>query len=758
MARLFTEFLPFFLVVIWGGLGLALGLESKEKRTWAETLLHSIPLGMGAWAIILQACWKAGFNISAAAWPALAFFSLINLAWLLRYRRARPPKAGSTRFDHWSPLLGLSLAMLTPCGVLLFSGNGYYGRAWGDQLNYSLLANFLNNVSGHAQAPGFLRPELQIVLDGGLLHDRIGQSLLQGLVMQAGGTDIFQAFYYVCLVSLVASYAALFLLARGVGAGRIPSAMMALLGMLAPCMHPIHLESFLSQAVGTPILIYSIVAAQRLLERFSPARFLALTVCVSFTLSAYFEYFPLLVGLLLVVGLADVWRMRRLRPALCGLALAGALGALHVLTAAENPFLLMKRAGVQPVGFEKFFPWAYSWEGFARPIVGDWVSVLALWQLKFIALLLLGGTAVSFVFLAREVWKHRNVAAAGTMALLSVPLAIYLIPQERSYQFYKTFQSFWPLVFVGGAVAYEYICRRLPRARIWMAGLITGMAVLFGSASGAMIFAERAGGSPRSGMNAYLRAYPRTVFTRLFTGRTERHLVLSMPSHPHFNDLLANGITALRCGSLFQMIQAKFVMIGDRPLAAPQNPDIPPDPSDPRVRTLWSAFANDLESCLILQVGVPWLRPSTEFFSVEREAGRLLLLKPGQDWCLANMVNSPFPAAFLETDHFVRVSSPDHYLRVDFESSIPRPEGLTLELAFGVDGGSSNPDWHVYSNTGYGVRLTGRSGKVTLTTGPLRQGVTEVFLAPIEPGLPDVREATGGTRVRVTSLIYGPKH
>lgn len=66
----------------------------------------------------------------------------------------------------------------------------------------------------------------------------------QGLVMQAGGTDIFQAFYYVCLVSLVASYAALFLLARGVGAGRIPSAMMALLGMLAPCMHPIHLESF----------------------------------------------------------------------------------------------------------------------------------------------------------------------------------------------------------------------------------------------------------------------------------------------------------------------------------------------------------------------------------------------------------------------------------------------------------------------------------------------------------------------------------
>ena len=58
----------------------------------------------------------------------------------------------------------------------------------------------------------------------------------------------------------------------------------------------IHLESFLSQALGTPAVLVALALESMLLISFSWRRLLACGLVSAFVLAVYFEYFPVLVG------------------------------------------------------------------------------------------------------------------------------------------------------------------------------------------------------------------------------------------------------------------------------------------------------------------------------------------------------------------------------------------------------------------------------------------------------------------------------
>src|SRR5262249_24834683 len=145
------------------------------------------------------------------------------------------------------------LICLLMLSLVLLSGGIYYGRAWGDQLNYTLTANYVLNVEGGHEEVS--QPHLRAVLDVGLLNDRIGQAFLQAFVSLSSLQGLSALFYLCFIIGILMGYCACYIFARLAGSGEWLAIGVAALISIAPPLHVVHLESFLSQSLGTPAVL-----------------------------------------------------------------------------------------------------------------------------------------------------------------------------------------------------------------------------------------------------------------------------------------------------------------------------------------------------------------------------------------------------------------------------------------------------------------------------------------------------------------------
>jgi hypothetical protein len=367
------------------------------------------------------------------------------------------------------PLMGAAVGvyLVHGCGLVLAGAHSYVGRAWGDQFNYTVYAEFLREqpFSLGLDQVG-LRPYLfmPVLMKG----HRLGQSVLHAFFSQSALRDVKTMFEPVILLSPALAFLALHEL-RTVLVGA-PARGWSLLAGTAPALLP---GLALSQCLALPLLLLGPVLLWEMVLEATTGRLMTAGLIAAAITATYPELLPIVFGLTLAgLGVAAPRHPRRRRL----------LAALAVLPLSVAPFALTPAWGglAETMGYVgksvlgHLYPWALSLEGLGRIWSGDLVEAggraLRAVLLAAAAILTAAGYLGLFHRLVRESLAGNGGsgperAAARTHAtsvglLVLLPLVVLVQKGEHPYQFYKLALTIAPLIALGVTLIPVPLVRR----------------------------------------------------------------------------------------------------------------------------------------------------------------------------------------------------------------------------------------------------------------------------------------------------------
>jgi hypothetical protein len=420
-------------------------------------------LGIAAIVLVLQ---NLAYLDLSVRYTSVLVWILAGAGWagMVRARQlsatlATAPKA----------LFGTALAvyLLQGLGLLIVGAKYYVGRAWGDQYNYTVLAQFLvdQRFSTSMQEVGN-RPYLANAID--LKWDRIGQSILHSFFAVSSLQDTKTLFEPTILLSPALIVLAMYALARRFGQPHLIALAVAAAAGMLPGIAAIHLESFLSQALAVPLLLIMPVLLDRLIAQLTWAQITSCALVVAAIASIYTELWIILLGLmLLMLGLTALGssRAQRLIGCWCLLALApfvlNPISAIGILT-------ILLRVGEPVLGH--LYPWAFAIEGIGRLWLGDLAaggpqqlqSPMRAYALAVLAFGYYGlaSTCTAKLSAVAGAWhapeQRRELAfGVGVLALALLPVLVIARDDQHAYQFYKLLLSICPLLVLGLVLVFQ---------------------------------------------------------------------------------------------------------------------------------------------------------------------------------------------------------------------------------------------------------------------------------------------------------------
>lgn len=453
-------------VVVLGGI-LAVGVPAvwllDGRRPLREVNWVEAPfVGAAAAILVLQ-------NLVYLDVPVCKTFLLVwagaAAGWLWFWRSGQA-RVSFARCPRYLFLAALAVYATQGLGLVLVGVRWYLGRMWGDQSNYTMIAEFLARERFSltlAESGG--RPWLYLV-NIVLKSERIGQSVLHAFFAQSAGCEARMLFEPTILLCPTLTVLAVYALARACGVGRAWSTLTGAAAGLLPALALLHLESFLSHAVATPFLLYLPAGMCHLVRRPSWRRLVPPCLVLAAAVSIYGEFFPIAMGLLVVMGLVGSAGPRGAKVFACAALL---LASPLLLNPMYAPYLanILKRLDPPAPVLQGIYPWALKTEGFARLWLGDFADfppgkkrlVVRAFGLAatFLGYLGLAGAFVAAAYAVPRSWRSLRSRAAfallcGVLALALLPAVVLARDDDHPYQFYKLMLSVSPLLALGLAL------------------------------------------------------------------------------------------------------------------------------------------------------------------------------------------------------------------------------------------------------------------------------------------------------------------
>jgi hypothetical protein len=404
-------------------------------------------------------------------------------------------------------------------GLLALGADAYLGRAWGDQYNYTTVAQFLSDLPFSLSWDGIgQHPHLVDALI--LKDDRIGVMLWQAFLACSVGTEARSLFEATILLGPTLVVPAVYLLAVKLAfAPRRALAVAAVAGLL-PGLTVLHLDSYMAQTVGIPFLLMLLAAWHDAATAPCPHSVLTAGLLLAATTALYTELVPVLLVLtaLFCGGGVVVCGLRPLRGVVVFLALLALAVGLNPLYAATTVRICRRLAdtttGSAANGFDAL-------SGFTKLWVHDASLRDHPAQEKAILAAALGLTLLAFLGLLRLAWaglaesrrrsagpgqRERFLLAVALVALVLLPVPVLPSIGRHPYQFVKLLLTVGPLLVVGLAAFGHRPPDSVPAWLRWLAGwpLLGGVGLVALSGTCSMV-----------SRTSYYRAGTHTLFRKV---------------------------------------------------------------------------------------------------------------------------------------------------------------------------------------------------------------------------------------------------
>jgi hypothetical protein len=395
---------------------------------------------------------------------------IIWIGWLfLKFRKGIPHD--QIKISKSSFLITVSLIIVYVVqgfGLFGSSARYYVARAWFDQYNYVALAQFLTDYR-FSTPPGAVLTQPYAEKAISIKGDRIGQSVYHAFVASRSKADTKTTFEVTIFLLPILAAIAIYGIAR-TNYSPFAATIALLCAGILPSLAMMHLESFLSQSLGTPFLLIFPLFILEIKERFSIRSLLAAAMVLSAAISIYTEFTPLYLMEILLVFVAWFAAQVRLVRSERGrfnlqmdrannisytdlvyvfvryviLIIISLLLNIGFLNGIRN---IVSRTNV-PGLLQGIYPWSFQLEGLTRMWFGDW-SVASPGVEFFLTLLGVGMAIAAYGGLLMN-WAKRKTLLNFTILVLSfLPLGLLLLGEEYRYQFYKLQLTISPLYIIG---------------------------------------------------------------------------------------------------------------------------------------------------------------------------------------------------------------------------------------------------------------------------------------------------------------------
>lgn len=409
-------------------------------------------VGAALIVIVLQNGFYADLPLRLTGWPflALTFGAAVPLALIAGVRDVL------RSFPVGPYGVALAAYLWQGAGLLVLGSERYLGRAWQDQFNYTSLAEFVVTY-GYSQraAPGmlpFLQPATRFT------DTRLGQSTLQGLFALAAGHPTRELFGPTILWSIFLVALAVFALMSAAGVSRRVALLTAAVAAVLPSLAYIHLESFLSQALGGAYLLYFLTVCDRAARTAQIVAYVKASLILAGLCAVYLELLPLAAACIGVLLVWNLWNRQHARwPAVASLLL---LASPFVFNMAHGFGGLVEFVTAPILGH--IYPWAYDVEGLERLWIGDTVNTpvvqgsgaalalaIILTVAAYLGLLLHPMVALSRLRGAADRMRSTLVLGLLMLGIAAAPWAVRLLDRQHPYQFYKLLLTTSPLLVCG---------------------------------------------------------------------------------------------------------------------------------------------------------------------------------------------------------------------------------------------------------------------------------------------------------------------
>ncbi len=468
-----------FVVAVVIGLPLIVGAVACRLLVWNDAFSErdwiDAPFVGGAIIIVaLLGPFYAGVPLRVTVWPFLAIV-VAAAVWIAARGRGRLREMRSTL-----PVAPFGVAVAAylwqGLGLLILGSDRYLGRAWADQFNYLTIAEFVTHYGFHQPITSTSPPLVQVASQFVAL--RLGQSALHACFALVSGLPTRALFEPTILWSIFLMTLAVYALAQAAGLSRRRALIAATTAGVMPSLAYVQLESFLSQSLGGPHVLYFAACCYYARRTGRTRDFVVAALVLTGLIAIYFEFVPL--AMLCVVALAgsyvgagrdEIGGLRRM------LLLAVPVG---LYLAYGKRILVVMVSGV----LGHIYPWAYSVEGVERLWIGDLVTLAAVRDSPIVWGLAVGVTVLGYAGLivhalaqaarawrGEKGWRPALLLACLMLGLASTPLAIFLRGPHFGYQLYKLELTASPLFVIGLALLFRrfaaVVCAGLAMPAAW---------------------------------------------------------------------------------------------------------------------------------------------------------------------------------------------------------------------------------------------------------------------------------------------------
>ena len=404
-------------------------------------------LGISVIVLVLQNLCYMGLRIGWTFF-LLWLVSLFIWFWLVKYRRKRI----ATLFAAVPKSLfvtGISVYLIHGIGLFLVGASYYVGRAWHDQFNYTITAQFLVDYSTHSSIESLYGSPCALRALG-LLSDRIGQSVFHGFLTCSTFTDAKTTFESAILLAPFLIVLAIYQLQRPLALpGKLMIIVSGIAGLL-PSVAMVHLESFFSQALAMPFILIWPWFAFEAIRCPDWKRILATALILAAGTSIYTEFYLVFIGIGLLLALCNREnRSWKKTFSFCSFFFVVLLALCMNLGFIGGLVRIIGRINASNV-LTGIYPWASSMEGLSRIWLGDLVTRMPFLLQHFLGFGCMILLLLAFLGFGIFSWKTRNGHPMALLILAAFPFLIKIFGgNEHNYQFYKLLLTISPLFLIG---------------------------------------------------------------------------------------------------------------------------------------------------------------------------------------------------------------------------------------------------------------------------------------------------------------------